>query len=224
MLKLLLILPFFLTALHAQNLNAEAIIAKMINAYGGEKALQQLNSYEQVWRVEAKANDINGTDNRFVTMPSSLTTALTYPNKRETRILHNNYGIKKYGERTMEAKGPMLDAMKLQLMRLYSPLVMQSKQQDITVSSAPEHYVLTLAQGSISAAYFVSTKSYFIEKVVGRLSMGSQAMEFLTVYEEYKPFGGVMMPHKEIKYAGGVNTADMYLQQTTFTTVPWIRH
>ena len=48
--------------------------------------------------------------------------------------------------------------------------------------------------------------------------MGSKQMEFLTLYEEYKPINSVMVAHKEIKYAGSVNTAIMHLKEMKFIT------
>lgn len=216
MLKLLFVLPLLLIALYAENLSSNTIIDNMISAYGGEKALQQLNNYNQVWHIETKTTDTNGTDERIVNMPSSLTTKLTYPHKSEMRILHNDFGIKKYGDRESQAKGPMLDAMKLQLMRLYSPLVLQSKKEKIKLLSQDKYYKLILHQGSITAEYFVSKTTYLIEKVIGRLTIGSQQMEFLTFYDDYKDVNGVMIPYIEIKYAGNVNTAIMHLKETNF--------
>lgn len=110
----------------------------------------------------------------------------------------------------------MLDAMKLQLMRIYNPLVLKSKISNITVLMDEKHYILTLKDGSVNAKYFVSKESYLIQKVIGQLKMGSQNMEFLTLYEDYKSVSGVMLAHTEIKYAGSVNTAVMRLKKIKF--------
>ncbi len=204
--------------------DANVIVHRMIVAYGGEQNLQKLNAYEQLWKIETKTTDTNGTDARMVMMPNSLSTKLIYPNKTETRMLHNNYGSKKFDSRTITAKGPMLDAMKLQLMRLYHPLVLQQKLSHITALENTSHYVLTLTQGSLTAQYIVSKENYLIDKVVGTLQMGGAPMEFVTLYEDYRPFQGVMVPYKEVKYAGSVNTAIMHLQNMHFLTAPKIRH
>ena len=202
--------------------HADVIIKRMIVAYGGKQNIQQLNAYEQFWNIETKTTDTNGTDERMVMMPNSLSTKLLYPNKTEIRMLHNNYGTKKFDDQLIQAKGPMLDAMKLQLMRLYHPLVLQRKLSHIHASEDAKHYILTLTQGSISAQYFVSKERYLVDKVIGKLQMGAQTMEFVTLYKDYRPVQGVMVPYKEIKYAGNVNTAVMHLLKMHFLTAPKI--
>jgi len=216
-LKAFLALIFISLTLHAQALSGTAVIEKMIEAYGGEKNLVQLNNYEQVWHIETKTSDTNGTDKRTVHLPAFLKTELIYPHKTEIRILENNIGTKQFGTATIQAQGPMLDAMKVQLMRLFHPLVLKEKIKAITVSDTPEHFLLALTANSVSAEYYVSKNSYLIEKVIGRLQIGAQTMEFLTLYKDYKPFNGAMVPYTEVKYAGSVNTAVMRLQEMKFT-------
>ena len=210
----------FAVALHAQTPSSEVVVNKMIEAYGGEKNLEQLNNYEQSWHIETMTTDTNGTDTRAVHMPILLRTELVYPHKTEVRTLIKDYGTKQFGQKKVQAQGAMLDAMKLQLMRLFHPLILQEKLSDITLTETSEHYVLDLKGGSISSEYFVSKKSYFIEKVVGHLMMGAQEMAFLTLYDDYTSLNGVMLPRKEVKYAGSVNTAVMRLQKMTFTSPP----
>lgn len=210
----------FSMALHAGPQGSDAVIEKMIAAYGGEKNIAQLNNYEQVWHIETKTSDTNGTDRRSVHLPLLLRTALEYPDKSEIRTLIKDYGTKQFGQKKIEAKGPMLDAMKLQLMRLYHPLLLKEKRRDITLSETPRHFVLALKADSITAEYFVSKTNYLVDKVAGHLTMGSREMTFLTRYEDYAPLNGVMLARKEIKYAGSVNTAVMRLQQMTFTAPP----
>ncbi len=222
---LLLMLTSIATALYANPTpDTKVIIDRMIVAYGGDHNIQKLNAYEQFWNIETKTTDTNGTDTRMVMMPNSLSTELVYPNKTETRMLHNNYGTKTFDNQTIQAKGPMLDAMKLQLMRLYTPLVLQKKLSHITASEDATHYILTLPQGTITTIYFVSKENYLVEKVIGKLQMGNQAMEFVTLYKDYRPLQGVMVAYKEVKYAGSINTAIMHLKKMHFLAAPKIRH
>ncbi|MCF6310369.1 MAG: hypothetical protein L3J19_07885 [Sulfurimonas sp.] len=215
-LKIFLFAAFFSAILNASELTSEKIVDKMITAYGGEKNIKKLNSYEQVWNIETKTNDRNGTDNRKVDMPYFLSTELTYPDKKEIRVLIKDYGTKQFTNRKIQAKGPMLDAMKLQLMRLYNPLVLKNNLKDITLVPKKKQYLLSFKNGTVTAEYFVSKKSFLVEKVIGRLKMGSHSMEFLTLYEDYKLRSGVMVHHKEIKYAGSTNTAIMRLKNMKF--------
>ena len=201
-----------LTSLNAKDIASDEILNKMINVYGGEKNITKMNSYEQVWLIEAKTGNSNGTDHRKVSLPSSLSTELTYPDKKESRTLINGYGVKEFGDKKVVASGPMLDAMKLQLMRLYNPLILKNRAQNIEAASDDANYILTLKEGGLETKYFVSKRDYLIEKVVGKLSFGAQSMEFVTLYKNYEKQNGVMMPTTEVKYAGEVNTAVMKLQ------------
>jgi len=219
-LKIFLTIAFIVSTLNAGEPTREQLITNMIRAYGGEKNIKQLNSYMQVWDVETKTNDGNGTDNRRVDMPYFLRTELIYPDKTETRVLIKDYGTKDFGTRKILAQGPMLDAMKLQLMRLFNPLVLRDNLKEIRLFIKKKYYLLSLKRGSITAEYFVSKKSFLVNKVIGRLKMGSRNMEFLTLYDDYKPVLGVMVNHKEIKYAGDVQTAVMRLKAMRFLKTP----
>ncbi len=222
--KLLLVISFFAITLNANTQEASTVIDKMIQAYGGEKNLKQLNAYEQVWHIETKTSKKNGTDYRKVALPDFLRTELVYPDKNEIRVIIKDYGTKQYGNKKFQAQGPMLDAMKLQLMRLYSPLTLKKKLKNITLEDEKDHYVLTISKGSISAKYFVSKKTFFIDKVVGNLKINGNGMAFLTIYKDYKAQHGVMFPHTEVKYAGGINTAVMSLKEMRFVRAPKVRH
>jgi len=210
---LFLTITLFSITLSAKELNTEIITDKMIEVYGGEKSIKAASNYEQVWHIETKTTDKNGTDYRKVAMPDFLRTELVYPDKREIRVMFQGYGTKQFGKTHIQAQGPMLDAMKLQLMRIYNPLVLKNKINDITLFEDEKYYILSLKKGSVTAEYFVSRDSYLVEKVIGRLKMGSHSMEFLTLYRDYKSVDGMMLAHTEIKYAGNVNTAIMRLKE-----------
>ncbi|MCW8895162.1 MAG: hypothetical protein OQK48_08010 [Sulfurimonas sp.] len=218
-LKTFLSITFISTLLSASELSSENIIQKMIVAYGGENNLEKLASYEQTWDIEAKTTNKNGTDNRKVMMPDFLSTELIYPHKTEIRILAKDSATKQFGNRKIQAQGPMLDAMKLQLMRLFNPLVLKNKLKDITLHVKENSYLISLKNNTITAEYFVSKNNFLVEKVIGRLKMGSHKMEFLTIYEDYKSVDGVLVHHKEIKYAGSVNTAIMRLKDMKFIQI-----
>lgn len=215
--KLFLVLILFSPIINADKLTSQDVIKKMIVAYGGEKNVEKLNAYEQHWHIETKTNDKNGTDTRKVDMPYLLHTKLVYPDKTESRVLIKDYGTKEFSGKKVQAKGPILDAMKVQLMRLYNPLVLQNNLKNITLDIEDRYYVLTFKNGSVTSKYFVSKSNFLVDRVIGQLKMGSYKMEFLTLYKNYKSISGVMVHHKEIKFAGDVNTAIMRLENMRFT-------
>jgi len=209
---LVLISPAF-----AQESDIDAVINKMLTASGGEEKLLQLNNYKQTWNVEFMNSDKSGYDKRTIILPEYLKTEIIYPDKREVRIVDKETGTKIFGNKTLQAKGPMLDAMRLQLMRLYHPLELKNRAKNLTMTQNNKQYILALKNGAIAVEYIVSKKTYLIEKVIGRLQMGPQQMEFLTRYEDYKSKNGVLIPHKEVKFVGSMNTAIMTLKKIEFT-------
>ncbi len=212
----LFVVVFSLNNLYAKELKIDELIDKMINSYGGEENLKRLYNYKQVWSVEFMTSDKSGYDNRTVKLPDYLRIEIIYPDRSEVRILNKGIGTKIINGKTINAQGPMLDAMKLQLMRLYHPLVLKSKIKSLTLTQNAKEYLLVLKSGDLSVEYVISKKSNLIKKVIGRLQMGHQRMEFLTRYEDYKLVDGIMIPHKEIKFAGSVNTAIMKLKEMIF--------
>ena len=107
--------------------------------------------------------------------------------------------------------------MRLQRMRLYNPLMLQERAADITLSEKGGRYCLTLTENGLVTDYHVNKKTHLIEIVIGTLKMGGMPVQFRTEYHDFKMEDDVMMPHREIKYAGSVNTAVLTLLATRFT-------
>ncbi len=213
---LLMALLFFSVANAKEELDKQQIINKMIDSYGGEENLLQLLKYKQTWNIEFMSSDNSGFDKREVVMPDYLRTEIIYPNKTEIRVLDKDSAVKIFSGKVTPIKGPMIKAVKLQLMRLYNPLVLKNKIKNINVSQNSKQYILELENDGMKVEYIVSKKTMLIEKTIGRLQMGPQQLEFLTKYDEYKSVNGVMIPHKEIKFVGSLNTAVMTLDKNMF--------
>ena len=217
--NVLLMALFFFSSANAKELDKYSIINEMIKSYGGEEKLLQLLNYKQTWNVEFMSSDNSGYDNRKVIMPEYLRTEIIHPNKTEVRIINKNSAKKIFSGKVVEVKGPMLNAIKLQLMRLYSPLVLKNQLNNINVTQNSKQYILELEKSGMKVEYIVSKRTYFIEKTIGRLQMGPQQLEFLTEYDEYKSVKGVMIPHKETKFVGSLNTAVMTLNKIYFNSI-----
>ena len=201
------------------NPSVTEILDKMIASYGGAAALEKLNKpYEQRWQLTALTRNEKGTDHRTIALPDKLKIELTYPSKSETRILDGDQGEKIYDKSNRKAAtGPGLDAMRLQRMRLYNPLLLQQRAAEIQADFQIEgYYRLGLREARIVTIYYVNKESLLIDKVTGTLNMGGMSMTFLTEYHDYKPVEGVKMPHREVKFAGDVNTAKLRLISTQF--------
>ncbi len=191
-------------------------LERVISSYGGEENLQKLDSMVQEWELLALTRNQQGSDKRSIRLPEQLKVELTYPDKQETRVLNGDKGYAIFNDREPAVASPMqTSAMRLQLMRLYSPLTLRDKRDALELSRGDGYVTLTLREFGLEADYIVSTETWQIVKVVGKLSVNGAAMRFITEYSEFSMVDGVLVHHRENKYVGGMNTAVLRLQRIT---------
>ena len=197
--------------------DAANVLAKMITAYGGEKQLRRGDTMIQEWDMFALKSNRPADDRRSIDFGGRLKVELTYPDKHETRILNGDVGIAIYKGRPPAVVSEMQrDAMRLQLMRLYTPLTLRDRVDALGVSSSEDYIVLTLREHGLLTEYFVNSETWRIEKTVGTLHIRGMEMQFVTEYSEFAMVDGVLMHHRENKFAGGTNTAVLKLRNIEF--------
>jgi len=191
-------------------------LERMIAAYGGAENLQKLDSMVQEWDLLALTRNQQGSDKRSVRLPEQLKVELTYPDKQETRVLNGDSGYAIFDDRAPSAASAMqTSAMRLQLMRLYSPLTLLDKRDALELSNSDGYVILTLREHGLQSDYVVSTDTWHIAKVMGKLSVNGVAMRFVTEYSDYSMVDGVLVHHRENKWVGSMNTAVLRLQHIT---------
>jgi hypothetical protein len=201
----------------AQSMDRASVLERIISAYGGESNLRKLDNVVQEWGFVALMGNRHGTDIRSIRIPGQLKVELRYPNKTETRILNGEQGYVLFDDRGVTpAAPPQRDAMWLQLMRLYSPLVLRDKSDAVSLEIDGEFCALSLLENGVRADYLVNQETWRIEKVVGTLSVNGTEMQFLTEYSDFKFVDGALVHQKENKFAGGTNTAKLQLRRITF--------
>jgi len=194
-----------------------AVLDKVVETYGGEGNLRKLDRIVQNWDLVALLGNRHGTDKRTVQVPGQLRVELNYPEKREVRILNDGAGFTIFGDGPAKAAAPMQrDAMRLQLMRLYSPLVLKARLESLILTDNGDALVLTLTEHGVRAEYFIDKETWRIERVVGTLSIGGGQMSFITDYSDFKRIDGVLVHQREDKYAGSTNTAMLKLRNIEF--------
>lgn len=197
-------------------MSLEMLLERIIIAYGGEENLRKLDSHIQEWDVIALSRGYHGTDTRRIRVPGQLKVEVTYPHRKETRVISGESGYVRYSEESARvATQPQKDAMRLQLMRHYSPRVLREKIESLTLETQGDFRVITLFEQGVRVDYFVNVNSWHIEKVLGSLAMNGFEMQFLTEYSEFAFRDGVLVHMKENKFAGGVNTAVLQLRRIT---------
>jgi len=132
------------------------------------------------------------------------------------RVVNGDESFVAYGSAPAQvAVHPQLDAMHLQLMRLYSPLVLRDKLESLSLTVDGELCAVTLFENGVRVDYMVNMDNWHIEKVVGSLAMKGGEMRFLTEYSDFTFHEGVLIHQRENKFAGEVNTAVLQLRRIT---------
>jgi len=211
----LAIAVFLAPAVAAQTI--DEVLSGMVEAYGGEEALRKADRMVQEWELVTVAGNSRGTDRRSVRLPDRLKVELTYPHKTEVRLLNGEDGVVYFsGSGTRAAAIPQRDAMRLQLMRLYSPLALRDRVDVTEMRRLDRHWVLTLREFGLRIDYLVDVANYRIQEVAGHLSVGGGQLTFVTEYSEFGFVDGVLVHHRENKFAGSTNTAVLQLKNIRF--------
>ena len=186
----------------------------MIAAYGGEANLRKLDSMVQEWDLLALTRNQQGTDKRSIHLAGQLKVELTYPDKLETRILDGDNAFAVFGDREPSPASEMQKrAMRLQLMRFYTPLTLRDRIDALSLSNGDGYLALTLREDGLQAEYFVDTETWHIVKVVGTMAINGATMQFVTEYSEFATVDGALIHHRENKFVGGMNTAVLRLRR-----------
>jgi hypothetical protein len=192
----------------------ETVLDRLIENYGGETNLRKLDNMVQEWDMVALMGNRHGTDTRSVRAPGHLRVELKYPDKSETRLLNGDAGYVIFqGTAARQVTGMQLDAMRLQLMRLYSPLMLRDKMDSMGLIEQGDLLALSLAENGVHVHYMVDKENWRIVKVAGSLMMNGNEIRFLTEYSDFSVVDGILMHHKENKFANGVNTAVLQLRK-----------
>ena len=176
-----------------------------------------MDSMVQEWDLTALMGNRQGTDTRSVRAPDQLRVDLNYPQKSETRILNGDSAFVIFGDSAPEeVSGMQRDAMRLQLMRLYSPLMLRDKIDSISLVNQGGLLALSLVENGVHVHYMINQENWRIEKVAGSLLMGDKEIQFLTEYSDFTTIDGVLVHQKENKFASGMNTAVLQLRNIHF--------
>jgi hypothetical protein len=198
----------------AQPPDRDTVLTNLIESYGGERNLRKLDSMVQEWDMVALMGNRHGKDLRSIRLPGQLRVELSYPDKRETRILNGDASHVMFNDGPAQvAQAPQRSAMRLQLMRLYSPLALWERREALNLTVEGDLCALSLTEDGLRADYLIDTENWRIDKVVGTLNINGGEMRFLTEYSDFAFVEGVLVHQKENKYAGGVNTAVLQLRQ-----------
>ena len=194
----------------AQNNDNEQVITGVIQAYGGEKAMRSVHGFHASGNQWATQSEQPIRVERWFGRPDRLRLELAYPDHHETRITAGALGWSGSGVDDVEPANPLnLQAMRLQTARLDLPLRLL-EQRDAIVwrgKDAEGRAVLRIPiDTGLHIDYHVDLTTYRITRMTMGME-GPPAMEFAADYDQFREIGGVLVPFKEITYAGSTVTS-----------------
>jgi hypothetical protein len=180
-------------------------IARVIEAYGGEKALREARGYHASGNQWATQVDQPIHAERWFARPDRLRLDLDYPDHREIRITEGDVGWLGSSVAELEPAIPLkLHAMRLQTARLDTPLRLLEQSGELVQrdDDASGRAVVRLAiSAELYIDYHIDPKTSRITRVTTGMT-SPHRMEFICDYDEFHEVGGVLVPFHEVSYAG----------------------
>ncbi len=200
-----------------------AVIDKVIEAYGGVKALHQIATY----RMEGLVATMDGRRTPFVRVfqrPQNLMTSIDYQPTPEKRYLRGEEGWRTGNDgRPEKVEGFLLDSMILQAARANLPWLLDAMRDKLRLAGGKAPGTddggivleVDLKPGLVMRVK-VDPQSWLIAESEGILEstpMGPTG--FLTKYSQFKQAGGFTVPIHEVNFASGQQTGVTIIEKFT---------
>lgn len=187
------------------------LVSRVIEAYGGETALRAVRGYHAIGRQWAAQGDVPIQVERWFGRPDRLRLELDYPDHHETRITAGALGWTGSSAQSLEPAIPVkLQSMRLQTARLDPPLrLLEQREQAAWRGTDPEgRAVLRIPiDTGLHIDYHVDPKTHHVTRMTMGMA-GPPAMDFAADYDQFHEVDGVLVPFREITYAGGTVTSE----------------
>jgi hypothetical protein len=197
----------------------EAIVDRVLDAYGGRAALARVRAYRMEGTVASVMRG-SGALVRTFARPDRLRIALDYPNHPETRILDGGSGWRSDAKGNLAAAdGFLLTSMVLQAARADLPWLLDERRATVK-SLAP------LDGGKIAGLEVPVgeglTLTVYIDAATGRIVRSSGVLDapgmktnFATDYSDFRTVDGVLFPFREANFASNQATGDTVVTRVT---------
>ena len=180
----------------------DALVAKVVDAYGGSAAWAKVASIEARGRVVPAMRKGDGAMTRSWRSSGDLRVEIAYPDKTEVRVLADGKGT----NNGRESSAMELDAMRLQALRIALPRLLTDKKATLR-QPAPNTIEIALSGLTVTAEVDPATSR--IVRSTGRTG----EMAFATAYSDFRTASGLLIPFHEENSAMGMKTADIYFEK-----------
>jgi hypothetical protein len=199
----------------------EAVLARVVRAYGGERALARLQVVRETGTLESQRGVAQTV--RVFAPPDRLRVEIRYPGGGgEVRVLEGQSAWR--GGEMVE--GPPRDAMRLQAARLDLPgLLLRNRPRLIDLGEIhPDGKTLRgiglPLGGNLQLVAGVDPKTGRILHSEGQLPSPGGPVRFATVYQDFRRVDGVLFAFQEANFASGQQTGVTRMQTIELLATP----
>jgi hypothetical protein len=182
-------------------------VARIVAAYGGERALGRVKAFRETGTLDSRQGTAHTV--RLFAPPDRLRVEIEYASgENETRVLEGPHGFRN-GEMVA---GPARDAMLLQAARLELPGILLRKRKELVDLGNVErdgqklHAIGVPLESGINLAVAVDARTSRIVRSEGALPGRGTQIRFATTYSDFRSVSGVLFPFREENFVSGERT------------------
>ncbi len=200
----------------------DALIEKVLVAYGGRERLMAVRSIRMEGTVRALLRRMEGRTVRTFSRPNRLKVVLAYRSRPEIRIVDGDRGWRTDGSGKLKpVDGFLLSSMNLQAARANLPWLLDERRGSLRhLGAATEGGTrvnlleVPLGEG-LTLLAVVEVESGLIIRTFSILRAPGMATHFETHYADFQPVDGILFPWSEETFASGMHTGSVTFDRIT---------
>jgi hypothetical protein len=199
--------------------NPNALIDRVLAAYGGKAALEKVKAY----RMEGSVLSVmrgSGPMVRLFARPARLKITLDYPEHLEVRILDGDKGWRSDGKGNLSpVDGFLLSSMALQAARSDIPWILEERRATARLLAPMDGgklqgLELPLGAG-LTLTVYADTTTGRIVRSSGILEVPGMKTNFSADYSDFRTVDGVLFAFREANSASNQSTGDTVITKVT---------
>jgi hypothetical protein len=194
-----------------RDLEADALVEKVIEAYGGEEALEKARAVHAKGRITAFVRRDEGTYERYLVRPGKLRVDIRYSRTSERRVLAGDRGFRGVDNGPLvEVEGPRYFSMLYQYLSLDMPHVLMTGSHRVnhegfeTVDGTRTEVLSVEVEGGLPIRVHVDAGTGRVVKTTGYFTVGGKTASLSAEFSDFRTVGGVAFPHRVVNYASGM--------------------
>jgi hypothetical protein len=205
---------------HGTNQSIDAIVRKIIDAYGGRTVLENINSLSAKGVIESPLYEGPAEYSYYLRRDRRLRVETRSGNRFEVRILNGGHGTyRAEGSPMTEASGSRLLSMVYQFKELTMPYQLMTSAFTITdggrsvVNDIPVSVLILVDKEGPPMKLYVDRKSHRIVKDSGIFSMGGAETELSSEFHDFRKVDGRLLPFRVVNFAGGQKIGELHIHE-----------